>query len=101
MTFDVVVAADREWGIGKANALPWPKLKGDLAHFKKITCEASEGRRNALGMTERDTLRHQLAQNQGEIGDADHYHRHADDMGVAGKEAALLGQVVGDVGVDA
>jgi dihydrofolate reductase len=50
MSFDVVVAADREWGIGKANALPWPKLKGDLAHFKKITCEASEGRRNAIVM---------------------------------------------------
>src|SRR3954471_16519075 len=50
MTFDVVVAADREWGIGKANALPWPKLKGDLAHFKKITCEASEGKRNAIVM---------------------------------------------------
>ena len=50
MSFDVVVAADREWGIGKTNALPWPKLKGDLAHFKKITCEASEGRRNAIVM---------------------------------------------------
>jgi dihydrofolate reductase len=50
MSFDVVVAADRAWGIGKANALPWPKLKGDLAHFKKITCEASEGRRNAIVM---------------------------------------------------
>ena len=50
MSFDVVVAADREWGIGKANGLPWPKLKGDLAHFKKITCEATEGRRNAIVM---------------------------------------------------
>jgi dihydrofolate reductase len=50
VSFDVVVAADREWGIGKANGLPWPKLKGDLAHFKKITCEASEGRRNAIVM---------------------------------------------------
>ena len=50
MSFDVVVAADREWGIGKANGLPWPKLKGDLAHFKKITCDAPEGRRNAVVM---------------------------------------------------
>jgi dihydrofolate reductase/thymidylate synthase len=48
--FDVVVAADREWGIGKANALPWPKLRGDLAHFKKVTSEASAGRRNAIVM---------------------------------------------------
>ncbi|MBV8755785.1 MAG: dihydrofolate reductase, partial [Deltaproteobacteria bacterium] len=50
MSFDVVVAADREWGIGKANGLPWPKLKGDLAHFKKITCEAPEAKRNAIVM---------------------------------------------------
>jgi dihydrofolate reductase len=50
VTFDVVVAADREWGIGKANALPWPKLKGDLAHFKRVTTEAGEGRRNAVIM---------------------------------------------------
>ncbi|MDX2092710.1 MAG: dihydrofolate reductase [Kofleriaceae bacterium] len=48
--FDIVVAADREWGIGKDNALPWPKLKGDLAHFKRITCEAPEGQRNAIVM---------------------------------------------------
>jgi dihydrofolate reductase len=46
--FDCVVAADLDWGIGKANALPWPKLKGDLAHFKRITCEAREGMRNAV-----------------------------------------------------
>ena len=38
MSFDVVVAADLDWGIGQAGALPWPKLRGDLAHFKKITC---------------------------------------------------------------
>jgi dihydrofolate reductase len=50
VSFDVVVAADREWGIGKANALPWPKLKGDLAHFKRVTCEASDGKRNAIVM---------------------------------------------------
>ena len=50
MTFDVVVAADREWDIGKSNGLPWPKLKGDLAHFKRVTSEASEGRRNAVIM---------------------------------------------------
>lgn len=48
--FDVVVAADLEWGIGKANALPWPKLKGDLAHFKKVTSDAPEGQRNAIIM---------------------------------------------------
>ena len=37
--FDVVVAADLEWGIGKANALPWPKLRADMQHFKRVTCE--------------------------------------------------------------
>jgi dihydrofolate reductase len=50
VTFDVVVAADLAWGIGKRNALPWPKLRGDLAHFKRITTDAPEGRMNAVIM---------------------------------------------------
>ena len=45
-----MVAADLDWGIGKANALPWPKLRGDLQHFKRITSTASDGRRNAIVM---------------------------------------------------
>jgi len=45
-----VVAADQAWGIGKQNALPWPKLRGDLQHFKRVTSTASEGRRNAIVM---------------------------------------------------
>ncbi len=45
-----MVAADRDWGIGKDNALPWPKLRGDLRHFKRITSTASEGRKNAIVM---------------------------------------------------
>lgn len=48
--FDIVVAADLDWGIGKANGLPWPKLRGDLQHFKRITSTASDGRRNAVVM---------------------------------------------------
>jgi dihydrofolate reductase len=48
--FDIVVAADLDWGIGKANGLPWPKLRGDLQHFKRITSTASEGHRNAVVM---------------------------------------------------
>jgi dihydrofolate reductase/thymidylate synthase len=50
MSFDIVVAADLEWGIGKANALPWPKLKADLQHFKRVTSAASEGKRAAVLM---------------------------------------------------
>jgi dihydrofolate reductase len=50
VSFDVVVAADLEWGIGKANALPWPKLKGDMAHFRRVTSTAPEGARNAIIM---------------------------------------------------
>lgn len=46
----MVLAADREWGIGKQNGLPWPKLRGDLQHFKRTTSTASEGRRNAVVM---------------------------------------------------
>lgn len=53
MSFDVVVAADLEWGIGKANGLPWPKLAGDLAHFKRVTSAAPEGARNAIVMGRR------------------------------------------------
>ena len=49
--FDVVVAADLDWGIGKAGGLPWPKLRGDLAHFRRITSStAREGARNAIVM---------------------------------------------------
>lgn len=48
--FDVVVAADLDWGIGKAGGLPWPKLKGDLAHFRRVTSAATEGRQNAIIM---------------------------------------------------
>ena len=48
--FDIVVAADLDWGIGKNNSLPWPKLRGDLQHFKRTTSTASEGRRNAVVM---------------------------------------------------
>ncbi|MEO7092626.1 MAG: dihydrofolate reductase [Polyangiales bacterium] len=50
MTFDVVVAADLDWGIGSANGLPWPKLSGDLAHFRRLTSAAAEGKRNAIVM---------------------------------------------------
>jgi dihydrofolate reductase len=50
VTFDVVVAADLDWGIGKDAGLPWPRLKSDLAHFKAITSSASAGRRNAIAM---------------------------------------------------
>ena len=50
MSFDVVIAADLDWGIGKDNALPWPRLRGDFAHFKAVTSTASDGRRNAIVM---------------------------------------------------
>lgn len=50
MSFDVVVAADLDWGIGKANGLPWPKLKGDLAHFKRVTSACEEGKINGMIM---------------------------------------------------
>jgi dihydrofolate reductase len=48
--FDIVVAADLDWCIGKENALPWPKLRGDLQHFKRVTCAATEGKRTAVIM---------------------------------------------------
>lgn len=67
--FECVVAADRARGIGKANDLPWPRLRADLRHFKDITSTASAGRRNAVIMgrrtwdsvpAEQRPLRHRL-----------------------------------------
>jgi dihydrofolate reductase len=51
--FDIVLAADLDWSIGKANALPWPKLTGDLQHFKRITCATREGMRTSIIMGRR------------------------------------------------
>ncbi|HEY5951500.1 MAG TPA: dihydrofolate reductase [Kofleriaceae bacterium] len=50
MSFDIVVAADLDWGIGKNNGLPWPKLKADMAHFRRVTSEAPDGKLNAIIM---------------------------------------------------
>lgn len=51
--FDVVIAVDRRWGIGKAQALPWPRLRGDQRHFRRLTSAASPGRCNAIVMGRR------------------------------------------------
>lgn len=48
--FTCVLAADRNFGIGRGNDLPWPQLPGDLAHFERITSAAPEGKRNAILM---------------------------------------------------
>ncbi|HLL22078.1 MAG TPA: dihydrofolate reductase, partial [Kofleriaceae bacterium] len=49
--FDVVLAADLDWGIGKAGGLPWPRLRGDLAHFRRVTTTTTrEGAQNAVVM---------------------------------------------------
>jgi dihydrofolate reductase len=53
MIFDLVVAADLDGGIGRANGLPWPRLAGDLAHFKAVTSTATAGQRNAVVMGRR------------------------------------------------
>lgn len=45
-----MVAADLDWGIGKGNALPWPSLKGDMAHFRRITSACEPGKVNAIIM---------------------------------------------------
>ena len=45
-----MVAADLDWGIGKSNALPWPKLKGDMAHFRRVTSACEPGKINAVVM---------------------------------------------------
>jgi dihydrofolate reductase len=50
VSFDVVVAADLDWGIGKDNGLPWPKLQGDMSHFRRVTSACNEGKVNAIIM---------------------------------------------------
>lgn len=49
MKFSIVVAADKNLGIGKNNTLPW-RLQGDLKFFKKLTTEAPAGKQNAVIM---------------------------------------------------
>lgn len=48
--FACVVAADENFGIGRNNDLPWPKLSSDLKHFRDLTCAAEAGKRNAVIM---------------------------------------------------
>lgn len=48
--FACVVAADRRLGIARDGDLPW-RLPGDLAHFKRLTCDTTDpARRNAVVM---------------------------------------------------
>ena len=51
--FDLVLAVDDAWGIGKDNGLPWPKLPADLRHFQQVTSTAPAGVRNAVIMGRR------------------------------------------------
>ncbi|MFT3697217.1 MAG: dihydrofolate reductase [Kofleriaceae bacterium] len=48
--FDCVVAADLDWAIGSNSGLPWPKLRGDLQHFKRVTCAVDPAKRAAIVM---------------------------------------------------
>ncbi|KAK8529948.1 hypothetical protein V6N13_102838 [Hibiscus sabdariffa] len=49
-TYQIVVAATKDWGIGKDGKLPW-KLPSDLKFFKDITLTTSDpGKRNAVIM---------------------------------------------------
>ncbi|MFA5088983.1 MAG: dihydrofolate reductase [Candidatus Omnitrophota bacterium] len=48
--FHIIVAVDSHNGIGKKGLLPW-HLKGDMQHFKEITCASeSEARQNLVIM---------------------------------------------------
>ena len=48
--FDIIVAVDRNNGIGSKNSMPW-KLKGDLKYFYNITSKTSDiNKQNAIIM---------------------------------------------------
>lgn len=47
--FSVIVACDASRGIGVDNAMPW-RLPGEMAYFKRVTCEAKPGLQNAVVM---------------------------------------------------
>lgn len=47
--FSLIVAMDKNRGIGKDGGLPW-HLTSDLKHFKQITLSAAEGKVNAVVM---------------------------------------------------
>jgi dihydrofolate reductase len=49
MKFSVIAAADKNLGIGIKNNLPW-RLRGDMKYFSHVTCEAPEGKVNAVIM---------------------------------------------------
>jgi dihydrofolate reductase/thymidylate synthase len=48
-SISVIVATTQKGGIGKDGALPW-KLPEDMAHFKKVTTAAADGKTNAVIM---------------------------------------------------
>lgn len=37
MNFALVAAVSENWAIGRAGALPWPRLRGDMRRFKSVT----------------------------------------------------------------
>ncbi|MEW5894687.1 MAG: dihydrofolate reductase [Candidatus Omnitrophota bacterium] len=47
--FSIIVAIDEERGIGKAGFMPW-NLPGDMKHFKAITIQADDKKKNAVIM---------------------------------------------------
>ncbi len=50
MNFTLVVAVDKNFGIGKNNTIPW-KLPSDLKHFSKITSKTEDpAKRNVVIM---------------------------------------------------
>lgn len=45
-----IVAVSLNMGIGKDGRLPWPKLSGEMRHFKKLTTASRPGLQNAVIM---------------------------------------------------
>lgn len=52
MGFSIIAAADKKFGIGIHNEMPW-HLKGDLKYFSDVTSRAAAGKINAVIMGRR------------------------------------------------
>ena len=63
-------------------------------HPRQAAHEAGQRRGDRLGSQQRQPLRHQFAEDQREVGDADDHDGHADGVRIIAERAAMRGKIV-------